>query len=64
MLNIVGTLEEVKTDYKRIGALVDAVEKNEKIAAFLDQFAKNVQDAQENGKSEYKYAGKFVPGDL
>ena len=64
MLGIAGTLDDVKTKNKRIGALVDAVERNEKIAAFLEQFAKNVQDAQENDKSEYKYAGKFVPGDL
>ena len=59
-----GYEEEVKTTYKRVAALTDNIGGNEKLKAFNEQFAKNVADAKENKKSEYKYAGKFVPGDL
>merc|ERR1712130_498925 len=59
---IPGATDKVKKDYPRCFALMDKVSKNEKIKAFNDQFAKNVEDSKANKKTEYKYAGKFVCG--
>merc|ERR1711902_459524 len=46
-----GLLEQIKKDYKGIAAL-------------REQFKKNVEDMKTNKNTVFKYAGKFVQGDL
>merc|ERR1711997_552531 len=59
-----GAMDFVKADYPLITALLEAVPKNEKIAAFNEVFAKNTAAAVKDGKMEFKYAGKPVYSDL
>jgi len=57
-------MDFVKENFKRVAALAEAVPKNEKIAAFNEVFAKNMEAAKKDGKMEFKYPGKAVYSDL